>query len=141
MSRSGYSCDCENIGLWRQAVERAVKGRRGQKALALITKALDAMPDKQLAANSFQSDCGPCTFGALAQLLGIDTSDLEAKPGLDEDYVDRDEVGRRFDVAPSMAAEIMFLNDEGCVYSESPAQRWQRMRRVIDDMMEGRWHA
>jgi hypothetical protein len=24
MSRSGYSDDCENLGLWRAAVERAV---------------------------------------------------------------------------------------------------------------------
>ena len=33
MSRSGYSDDCETMGLWRGAVERAIYGKRGQTFL------------------------------------------------------------------------------------------------------------
>lgn len=42
MSRSGYSDDCENIGLWRGAVERAIRGVWGQALLLEMAAALDA---------------------------------------------------------------------------------------------------
>lgn len=138
MSRSGYSYDSENLAMWRGAVKRAAQGKRGQAMLRKLVAALDAMPKQELAAHSFQSDCGPCTLGALAQFLGLDTSDLE--PHNEYDEVDRDATGRIFDIAPALAAEIMYLNDEAPVNNESPEQRWKRMRAWAENTLAGKWH-
>ena len=75
-----------------------------------------------------------CTLGALAKLRGVDVSDLEPT---DEPYdnevptVDSRIVGNRLDIAPSMAAEIMYENDESWS-PETAEQRWERMRRWVD---------
>ena len=131
MSRSGYSYsyDCENLHLYRGTVARALGGRRGQRALREMAVALDAMPVKELGCGSFQAG-SPCTLGALAAHRGVDVSDLEPE---DPDYpeVDRDLVGARFDVAPQMAAEVMFENDEQGLGDEAGAQRWARMRAWV----------
>jgi hypothetical protein len=131
MSRSGYSDDCENVWLWRGAVVRSLKGKRGQRALRDIAEALDAMPEKKLGSNSFGvkgAEC--CTLGALAVSRGVDMTDLE--PESDPDgwtaEVDRDVAGHRLDIAPAMVAEVMFMNDEGSCGLESPEERWIRMR-------------
>ena len=127
MSRSGYCDDCEDLALWRGAVARAIKGKRGQAALSDLAAALDGMAVKQLSAGSFVAG-GMCTLGALAVHRGVPTADIEPdEPG---DWVDRDAVSQRFNIAPAMAAEIMYENDE---YHgvETPQQRWDRMRRWI----------
>ena len=130
MGRSGYSDDCENLELYRSAVRRAMAGRRGQKALRDLLDALDAMPDKQLIQHSFSAACGVCSLGALAAHLGIDVSDLdeEQHDPDDPEPIDTGVVGARLDIAPSMAAEVMFMNDEASWHAESPEKRWARMR-------------
>jgi hypothetical protein len=50
MSRSGYSDDCKNEGLWRAAVARAVCGKRGQAFVREMAATLDAMSVKELIA-------------------------------------------------------------------------------------------
>lgn len=109
MSRSGYTEDIGDPlahGRWRQAVRRAVDGKRGQALLRDMLEALDAMEDKRLWPGSFQTADGEfCAFGALAHYKGVRVDDLG-----DED--DAAEVGQRFGVAHAMAAEIMYLNDE-----------------------------
>ena len=108
MSRSGYSDDCENLALWRQAVERAAKGRRGQAMLRELLEALDAMPDKRIYSGSFATAEGEfCTLGVLGAKRGTKMDDLG-----DEDWTDTDRVGERFGVAKALAAEIMYENDE-----------------------------
>lgn len=159
MSRSGYTDDNDDPlahGRWRQAVKRALEGKRGQALLRELVQALDAMEDKRLYPGSFATADGEfCALGALAAKRGTKVDDL----GDEDDGCDREQVGRRFGIAPAMAAEIMYLNDEylaDCdrwvdveicgpvrphwpdygrhtrtvrVHNDShPAERWQRMR-------------
>lgn len=114
MSRSGYTDDFDDPlahGRWRQAVRRAVEGKRGQALLRDLVEALDAMPDKRLYPGSFATADGEfCTLGALGAKRGTKMDDLG-----DEDECDTGTVGQRFGIAPAMAAEIMYLNDEYAV--------------------------
>lgn len=145
MSRSGYSYDCENLELYRASVARALEGKRGQAFLRKLVEALDAMPIKELSAGTFQRGLSPCALGAAACHLGVDVSDLEPVEYGPDHYgaVERDDVALRFNIAPSMAAEIMYENDEcgnalelgspgGTVPAhwrpETDEERWQRMR-------------
>jgi hypothetical protein len=114
MSRSGYTDDNDDPlahGRWRQAVRRAVEGKRGQTLLRELLQALDAMEDKRLYPGSFATADGEfCTLGVLGARRGTKMDDLgdadECSPGL---------VGHRFGIARAMAAEIMYLNDEFAV--------------------------
>lgn len=147
MSRSGYSDDCENLELYRNAVERALNGKRGQTLLRELLEALDAMPDKRLYRGSFATGAGEfCTLGVLGAKRGTKMDDLG-----DEDYCEPGVVGQRFGIARSMAAEIMYENDEE--YSDDwtyvdvvvcgPIRRWEsherRMRVPALDGPERRW--
>jgi hypothetical protein len=105
MSRSGYSSDCENLGLWRGAVAQAIKGRRGQALLRELADALGAMPVKELHPNQFATAQGEfCSLGVLGAKRGINMDDLGD--------CDPEDVARRFGIAPALAAEVMYLNDE-----------------------------
>lgn len=114
MSRSGYSDsygddDPLALGRWRQAVQRALDGKRGQAFLRDLLETLDAMPDKRLYSGSFATADGEfCTLGAHAARKGVRVDDL----GDAEDGCETEVVGKRFGIAPAMAAEIMYLNDE-----------------------------
>lgn len=114
MSRSGYTDDNEDplaLGRWRQAVKRSIEGKRGQALLRELAEALDAMEDKRLYPGSFSTKAGEfCTLGALGAKRGTKMDDLG-----DEDDCDPDTVGHRFGIAPAMAAEIMYMNDEYAV--------------------------
>jgi hypothetical protein len=114
MSRSGYSDDCDDPlahGRWRQAVKRALHGQRGQALLRELVQALDAMDDKRLYPGSFATPEGEfCTLGVLGTKRGTKMDDLG------DDYeCDTAQVGQRFGIAPAMAAEIMYMNDEYAV--------------------------
>ena len=126
MSRSGYSDDCENIGLWRGAVARAVSGKRGQSFLREMAAALDAMPLKELIAGEVVRDSAHvCALGSVAVARGMDVTALEIYDG--------ESVGAAFGVARALACEIANENDDAGPYSgEAPAERWQRMRRWVD---------
>lgn len=142
MSRSGYNMDGDGDqwGLirWRGAVTSAIRGKRGQLALQEIAAALDALPTKELAAHSLvTADGGCCTLGALGIARGLD---LTAFGTEDTDEVDMGSVANAFGIAPALAREIVFENDEGHWKSESPRDRWLRMRswvsRHLDDIMK-----
>ena len=138
MSRSGYSDDCENWALicWRGAVNSAIKGKRGQAFLLELREALDAMPDKRLIAEELEADGQFCTLGVLGAKRGIDMS------GLDPDC--RETVAQAFGIAPALAAEIVFENDEHHGFHqrqedgstkwvrETPERRWKRMREWVE---------
>lgn len=106
MSRSGYSDDCAGWSLirWRGAVNSAIKGKRGQEFLRELAAAMDAMPEKRLIADELQADGGFCTIGVLGHARGLDMTSV--------DPYDREQVGQVFDIAPALAAEIVFENDE-----------------------------
>lgn len=111
MSRSGYTDDHDDPlahGRWRQAVRRALEGRRGQAFLRVLAKALDDMPDKRLWPHNFATPDGEfCALGVAGVAMGVRMDDLG-----DDDDCDPKQVGRRFGIARAMAAEIMYLNDE-----------------------------
>ncbi|WP_131753551.1 hypothetical protein [Burkholderia vietnamiensis] len=133
MSRSGYSDDCENIELWRTAVRNAIRGKRGQVLLRDLAAALDAMPEKRLITNELQDADGDfCTLGVLGRVRGLDLKSIDPE--------DREAVAEAFNVAPALAAEVVFENDEngyrwdpalGKSVFETPEERWTRMRQWV----------
>lgn len=136
MSRSNY-CEIEHEGtvnLYRASVERAIKGKRGQKFLRNLLAAMDALPVKELYQGDLVSidydektgqnyTLGYCALGTVCKdKMSID--DL-----LKIDSFDHQELSRLFNISPRMAAEIMFENDEGESWlAETPVQRFDRMR-------------
>ncbi|MBR8054202.1 hypothetical protein K6W26_22860 [Burkholderia sp. AU42008] len=139
MSRSGYSDDCENVELWRTTVRNAIRGKRGQALLRDLAAALDAMPEKRLITAELQDTAGDfCTLGVLGNVRGLDLKSIDPE--------DRHSVAAAFNIAPALAAEIVFENDEngdhwdhahGGFVFETPEQRWTRMRKwVADNLIE-----
>lgn len=108
MSRSGYTDDYDEDGtggLWRGAVARSIRGKRGQAALKEIAEAMDAMPKKILAAESLVTGSGEfCTLGVLGNVRGLSMDKLDPE--------DCDAVAKAFNIAPAMVREIVFENDE-----------------------------
>lgn len=125
MSRSGYSDDCEGWDLirWRGAVASATHGSRGQAFLKEMLAALDAMPEKRLIAHELEAKGEVCAIGAVGAKRGIDMSKLDPE--------DREGVARAFGIAPALAAEIVFMNDESFWSKEEPEARFDRMRAWV----------
>jgi hypothetical protein len=128
MSRSGYDDDCDNWALirWRGAVTQAIRGQRGQAMLRELVQALDALPEKRLAADSLvNADGDYCALGALGRARGMDLA------AIDPD--DRHAVARAFGVAEALAAEVMWENDSGVMDDRravnfevcGPMRRWE----------------
>lgn len=125
MSRSGYHDDLETWSLirWRGAVASATRGTKGQKLLTDIAAAMDAMPVKRLIPDSLTTADGEfCTLGVVGHARGIDIEAL--------DPTDFDSVAQAFGIAPALAREIVFENDESD-WHETPEKRWQRMREWV----------
>ena len=128
MSRSGYNDDGNVWGLicWRGAVASALRGRRGQAFLREMLAALDALPEKKLIAHELEIGGAVCAIGAVGKARGVDMSKFDPE--------DRDSVARAFGVAPALAAEIVFENDEAlgwCSKEETPEARFTRMRNWV----------
>ncbi len=131
MTRSGYSDDFDgdgNWGLicWRGAVASAIRGARGQAFLREMAAALDAMPVKELIAHEIvTADGACCAMGAVAKARGCQTSDLDPH--------NRKQVAGRMGIAAALCAEIAHENDDDFAWkTETPALRWERMRRWVD---------
>lgn len=109
--------------------------------------ALDAMPEKSLAAESLVTADGEfCTLGVLGAARGIDLTSLDPE--------DPEQVAKVFGIAESMAREIVFENDERDDDYEwvefelcGPLPRWQnewnhRVRQKRASLADGpqrRW--
>lgn len=124
MSRSGYSCDLgsRELNLWRATVERSIRGKRGQAFLREMVAALDAMPVKELVDGDIVRDeQHVCAIGSVALARKLNVKEIDPS--------DRDAVGQTFGIAPALAAEIAFENDDDFGYGDkTPADRWKRMR-------------
>lgn len=129
MSRSGYVDECDDIlqyGRWQGRVASAMRGKRGQKLLRELRDALDEMPDKRLIADELVQDGEYCALGVLGAKRGIDMEHLDPEDG--------DQVGAAFDIAPCMAQDIVYTNDEE--YSNlTPEKRWVKMRAWVDRLI------
>lgn len=107
MSRSGYTDDCDDhwaLIRWRGAVNSAIRGKRGQAFLRELLAALDTMPVKELIANELEADGQYCALGVVGAQRGIAFTEI--------DPYDRETVADTFGIAPAMAAEIVYENDE-----------------------------
>lgn len=155
MSRHGYIDDDDDplaTGRWRGQVKSAIRGKRGQAFLRELAAAMDAMPEKILIAEELINDEGDCcTIGVVCKARGVDVSKI--------DYEDPEQVAAAVGIAHQLAAEIEYYNDErGARYEkvaievppdapawqdrwkwerieETPAERWQRMRKWIDSKL------
>lgn len=123
MSRSGYGENDDSDypqALWDGVIASATRGKRGQRFFVALVAALDAMPVKELVAGDLEDDAGAvCALGSLGKAKGVDVGNLS-----DTDW---DELGATFDIAPSLARETMYINDEGA-FQESEQHRWERVR-------------
>jgi hypothetical protein len=131
MSRSGYSDDCDGWALirWRGAVASAIRGERGQKLLRDLAAALDAMPVKALVSDELVTNHGEvCALGALGCARGMQDTMRKIDPE------DREAVASAFNIAPALAAEIVYENDDWL--GETPEHRWLRMRRWVGNQLK-----
>ena len=131
MSRSGYSEDCENLALWRGAVKRAIRGKRGSAFLKELIAALDAMPEKKLIAHELIKDGQVCAIGSVGIVRGIDMTTLDVE--------DPDQIARVFGIARALVQEIEFMNDHEYCYgrNRTDQERWLRMRDWAERMLNG----
>jgi len=133
MSRHGYNDDIDNWAMikWRGQVASAIRGRRGQKLLTDLLAALDAMPEKRLIAHELEEVDGEvCALGALGKARGMDMKELDPE--------EPESVAAAFDIAPQLAREIVYENDEyDWIYVDSgrrevtPEERWAYMRKWV----------
>lgn len=110
MSRSGYTDDMDDdlaMGRWRAQVMSATRGKRGQRMFSDLLLALDAMPEKALIIGELKTEQGDvCALGALAIAKGVDVSRIDPD--------EPEQVAAAFDIAPQLAAEVVYMNDEYC---------------------------
>lgn len=142
MSRSGYidACDSEQlakVNLWRGAVRRAALGKRGRKAIQDLADALDAMPDKKLADGFFKTKEGAhCALGALLEHRGTELpEDLRENDDYERLEYCSERIAHVLNIAPALAAEVMYLNDE-CDH-KSDYMRWQYIRNWCAAALKG----
>ena len=142
MSRSGYVDDePDNWQMikWRGQVASAIRGRRGQKLLIDLLAALDAMPEKTLIAHELETKDGEvCALGALGKARGLDMQQLDPE--------EPEEVAAAFGIAPQLAMEIVYMNDDhlDSVWNDStkryediaPEKRWERMRAWVASLIK-----
>jgi hypothetical protein len=130
VSRSGYDDfdSCDNYHLYRGTVERSIQGKRGQAFLKDLASALDAMPNKRLIAGELISETGEvCAIGSVCKARGLDVTKISPE--------EPEDVGKLVGISRSMAAEIAYENDE-CEYSNTPEERWVRMREWVRDNLK-----
>lgn len=131
MSRSEYSDNFDDRwGLWRGAVMSAIRGQRGQAFLRELLVALDAMPDKRIIRHSFSEAGAYCTLGVIGAQRGVAMPHITDPDDYSEGEIRR-KASRLLHIAPAMAAEIMFKNDEDGEWNETEEDRWLRMRSWV----------
>lgn len=141
MSRSGYTDedgDCSYRELYWANQERAFSGKRGQAFLKEMLASMDALPDKKLIAGLMQEESGEvCAIGSVGKARGLDMEGLNrlAELAAEDDDCGRHLVKRlsnQFNIAESMAADIMYMNDDAGCRGETSEQRFTRMRAWIE---------
>jgi hypothetical protein len=85
--------------------------------------ALEALPDKRLITEDLRDEDGEmCALGVLGAARGLDLNRLDPE--------DPDGIASAFDIAPQLAREIVFENDEQ-YGDETPERRYERMVRWV----------
>ena len=133
MTRYCYS-DCTEIEytLWRNAINAAIRGKRGQAFLREMLRAFDNLPKKELIVGDMINEYGGvCALGAVFQKRGIDTQYIDIEMP--------EEVAKSLGIAKALVAEITFLNDDCATYqwdADSPEQRFIRMRKWVKSQIK-----
>lgn len=130
MSRADYSDDLDSWDLirWRGAVKSAIRGKRGQKLLQALRDALAALPEKKLVRDSLRLTSGEvCALGALGNCRGIDMTEIDP-----DDY---ETVAKVFEISEALTREIVYQNDDGGSYNETPEQRYARMLKWVNEQI------
>ena len=143
MSRSGYSDDCEHLGLWRGAVERSIKGKRGQALLKELEAALVALPEKKLCSEFFaNAETGEvCALGAVALKRRLDSGmdKPTAMVEIEKKYPEGEDAEascKEFNIAHALAAEITYINDDYYNRHATPDQRYETVLRWVRENIQ-----
>lgn len=174
MSRSGYRDDYDGEGpppeFWAAAVRNAARGRRGQQFFRDLRDAMDAMPIKRLISGELvDADGEVCAIGCIGVRRGVDLSSMTKPADCSQEDWDLDwecEASERadalaslFDIAPCLAQDVMYQNDEcdqlhldstGEVlqqwrgerppsHYDTPEERWVRMRKWVAKKLGETW--
>lgn len=122
MSRHDYCDDVDqrDLAMWRGRIASAIRGKRGQKLLADLRDALDALPQKRLVHGQLQTPDGDyCAIGCVGAKRGHDFSTFDP-----EDC--NEALAGKLDVAECLVREIEYENDD---FNGSDESRWEYMRR------------
>jgi hypothetical protein len=107
--------------MWRGIIASASRGKRGQAFFRALVEALDAMPEKQLVAGELETEEGAvCGLGCLGKARGLDLRGVDAE--------NWDKLGELFGIAPQLAQEVMYVNDESTRGNWTPENRWRLVR-------------
>lgn len=123
MSIGGDECDDPDaerkqnlsIGRWNAAVKASINGKKGQRLLARMATALDAMPEKVL--------------GTTKNGKGLPTIFSVVDPECSLISRTPDEVSTALGVSPTLIWEISIVNDQQPELA--PSARWAAMRRWV----------
>jgi hypothetical protein len=126
VSRAGYSDggdDQWSLIRWGGVIASATRGKRGQEFFRALVQVLDDMENKRLIKGSLADGGEVCALGAFGRANNIHLAPLEAAIE-DRDY---DKLGEAFGIAPALAREIMYQNDD-IMWDSAPEARWRRLR-------------
>jgi len=146
MRRDGDGDTCVPDGLWQNAFARAIAGKRGQKILREIERALLEMPERRLLDSHIACGTEVCAVGAYAVWkYQQDHPDLSRKSiiyGLEGEYYDDSEslantayLGTELGMPWTMAWELAEANDvrfRDC----TPEERWERVLNWVRDRID-----
>lgn len=143
MSRVVYSeDDVVPYEFQEQALKRAIEGRRGQAALRLLIRALDAMPGQRIIDDWLSKDGDVCTIGAMLVQHRVEQGKsreeaIEYVTGAQDvltqrrdgwDWTDiADLATTNIDIARYLALELVSLTDEWG-QGMTPEKRWAFIR-------------
>lgn len=142
------SMDFGQYALWEGNATRAIEGRKGQKFLREVERALVEMPVPRLIAGSFSLEGEVCLLGACAVQRCVDAGlDRQVALAYVEDHWggERDEdaacVGKRsLGLTYVLAWELTYLNDghpelDPC--PGTPEERWARCLAWVRERIIG----
>lgn len=120
VSRHGYSDGGDNVAMWRGIIASATRGKRGQAFFRSLVEALDGMADKRLVEGELENAEGSvCALGCLGKARGLAIGSVDTE--------DWDKLGELFDIAPQLAQEVMYVNDDSWRVT-TPEERWRSVR-------------
>ena len=143
MSRFDFDNDdwtLSDEALWMANIERAIHGKRGQKALRALEQALLALPEKRLIAGALLDENGEvCPLGALWRQRCLTRGEAVKLPDnlVDEDGLYQSiEIGMTyFGMTKVLANTIAYQNDEARS-DKTPEERYTRMLAWVRAQLE-----